>query len=179
MTHGEDGRLATQTFLDESGGFATALGPVGRMAMRYDAMGNLLSQTFFGVTGVPVESAIGCHEVRFTYDPRNRLSSVECRSSGGDLKIHKDWRQNGIDWPPGAARMVVERGELLVNTYSAPDGRVVKRVECKKTEQLCYRLENFPTRKVARDAGSCQDEGAWQSEGSARCCGPAPRGWAR
>lgn len=179
MTYGEDGRLATQTFLDESGGFATALGPVGRMAMRYDAMGNLLSQTFFGVTGVPVESAIGCHEVRFAYDPRNRLSSVECRSSGGDLKIHKDWRQNGIDWPPGAARMVVERGELLVNTYSAPDGRVIKRVECKKTEQLCYRLENFPTRKVAREAGSCQDEGAWQSEGSVRCCGPAPRGLAR
>ena len=139
MTYGEDGRLATQTFLNETGGFATALGPVGRMAMRYDAMGNLLSQTFFGVTGVPVESAIGCHEVRFAYDTRNRLSSVECRSGAGDLKVHKDWRQNGIDWPAGAARMVVERGEVLVNSYSAPDGRVVRRVECRKLEQLCYR----------------------------------------
>jgi hypothetical protein len=139
MTYGEDGRLATQTFLDESGALATALGPVGRMAMRYDALGNVLSQTFFGVTGVPVESSIGCHEVRYTYDPRNRLSSIECRSTSGELKVHKDWRQGGIDWPAGAARMVIERGDVLVNVYSKPDGGVVKRVECKKGAQLCYR----------------------------------------
>jgi serine/threonine protein kinase len=139
MTYGEDGRLATQTFLDEQGALATALGPVGRIAMRYDAMGNVLSQTFFGVNGVPVESSIGCHEVRYTYDPRNRLSSVECRSTSGDLKVHEGWRQGGIDWPNGAARMVVERGDVLVNIYSRPDGTVVKRIECKKGEQLCYR----------------------------------------
>lgn len=139
MTYGEDGRLATQTFLNETGGFASALGSVGRITMRYDAMGNLLSQAFLSVTGVPVESSIGCHEVRYTYDPRNRLASIECRSTSNDLKIHKGWQQSGINWPAGAARMTVERSDTIVNIYNAPDGRIVKRVECKTMDQLCYR----------------------------------------
>ncbi|MCS6902316.1 MAG: hypothetical protein RMJ98_21880 [Myxococcales bacterium] len=47
--------------------------------------------------------------------------------------------RGAIDWPPGAARIVVERGDTLVNVYSKPDGTVVKRVECRKGEQICYR----------------------------------------
>jgi serine/threonine protein kinase len=139
MTYGEDGRVATRSFLDEQGNAATALGSVGRMNLRYDALGGLVSESFFGVTGRPVEATIGCHEVRYLYDARHRLTTVECRSTSGDLQAHKGWINQGVTWPTGAARMTVERGEPLVNHYTSPEGRTIKRIECRKAEQLCYR----------------------------------------
>ena len=139
-TYGEDGRLATSTFHDETGRQVTALGKTARMTFRYDALGGLVSEAYFGVDQAPIEAVIGCHELRSSYDTSHRLARVECLDVTGQIHAIRGLVSNGITWPLGAARVDIDRsGPVPVNVYSGPTGQQVKRVECKKAEQSCYR----------------------------------------
>lgn len=137
--YGNDGRKAMEAFFDERSTPTTALGGVAIMSFRYDALGGLVSEIFYGLDRKPVESAVGCHEIKRSFDEKHRLALIECRNTAGELRQHLGMIHAGVEWPAGAARMAVERGEYIANMYFNAKGAVVKRVECKKLDTPCYR----------------------------------------
>ncbi|MBI4957839.1 MAG: hypothetical protein HY908_37890, partial [Myxococcales bacterium] len=138
-SYGDDGRVSAFAFFDEQGKPAVALGGVARMAYRYDALGGEVSQSYFGASGEPIDSSVGCHELRRSYDERHRIESIECRAASGELKAHANMILHGVTWPAGAARVTVSRGEFIENAFWAPNGNPVSKIDCRSEATPCHR----------------------------------------
>jgi serine/threonine protein kinase len=136
--YGADGRQESSTFYDAAGKPATALGGAARTSLRYDESGGIVSQTYFGTDDQPIVASIGCHVLALSYDDRHRLAAIECRGLKAELLAAAlVYRQ--ISWPAGAAKVVVERDAGVFNVFSGPSGTVVKRVDCARPTEPCYR----------------------------------------
>ncbi|MBI4956135.1 MAG: serine/threonine protein kinase [Myxococcales bacterium] len=138
IEYGDDGRERARAFFDDKGQPEAALGGVARIALRRDALGGEVSQSFFAADGQPTDSAIGCHEIRRAYDDHHRLESIECRNTAGMLQ-GSHMTLDGVTWPEGAARVVVTRGDHVKNLFVDSEQRMVASLGCASPSVPCHR----------------------------------------
>lgn len=138
--HGADGRVKAETFFDEKGAPALALG-AAQIERRYTSVGKTLTESYLDKDGQPALNKLGFASITFQYDPQQRVSLIQLQGVDGQPKAARSLIYAGITWPNGAAKMSVDR-ELdgkLANVFLGPDDKVVKRVECVDLTTPCYR----------------------------------------
>jgi len=138
--YGPDGRRSLETFADENGQPALGLG-VARMEYRYNVLGKMTSYRFFDNNGAPANMTIGFAAMVLQYDQQQRILSLELYGTDGKLKASNGAQYEGVTWPDGSARMVIERSANgdVANIFYGPDGSQRKRVACTDLETPCYR----------------------------------------
>ncbi len=140
LEYGADGRVRSESFLDEKGQPALGLG-VAQIERKYTAVGKKLTENFLDKDGAPVLNKLGFASITFQYDVQQRISMIQLQGVDGQPRAARTLAYGGILWPSGAAKMSVDRevDGKLANVFLGPDDKVVKRVECSDPSIPCYR----------------------------------------
>lgn len=138
--YGPDGRVRAETFLDEKGAPALGLG-AAQIERKYTSIGKTQTESYLDKDGNPVLNKLGFASMTYAYDIQQRVSLIQVQGVDGQPRGVKSLAHGGIVWPPGAAKMSVDRETdgKLANVYLGPDDKVVKRVECTDASVPCYR----------------------------------------
>lgn len=141
LAYAEDGRSLSHRYFDEFGKATTALG-AARDDILLDAVGNMTSVRSYDGDGAPMVDRCGCFELLARYDAKQRLTSMECRGTGGEPRARlATCALDGTYWPPGAARVELDRDPTgkLSNVYYGTTGSRIKTVPCTDVKADCYR----------------------------------------
>jgi len=138
--HGPDGRVRTESFLDEKGAPAKGLG-VAQIESKYTSVGKPQTVNYLDKEGAPMLTQLGFASIAFTYDAQQRVALMQLQGVDGQPKASRTLSYGGISWPPGSAKMSVDRQAegRVANVFLGPDDKVVKRVECIELSTPCYR----------------------------------------
>lgn len=137
--YGADGRVRSESFLDEKGQPALALGVV-QIERKYTPVGKTLTENFLDKDGAPVLNKLGFASITFQYDVQQRVAAMQLQGVDGQPRAARTLAYGGISWPNGASKMTVDRENgKLANVFLGPDDKVVKRVECTDASVPCYR----------------------------------------
>lgn len=138
--HGADGRPRLESFFDEKGAPAQALG-AAQIERKYTAVGKKLTESYLDKDGQPVTNKFGVASITFQYDVQQRLSLIQLQGADGQPKAARSFTYEGVAWPAGAAKVSLDRETdgRLANVFLGPDDKVVKRVECADLLLPCYR----------------------------------------
>ncbi|MEZ4315721.1 MAG: hypothetical protein R3F14_47500, partial [Polyangiaceae bacterium] len=135
-----DGRVRTETFLDEKGQPALGLG-VAQIEWKYTSVGKKQTENYLDKDGQPILNKLGFASMTLQYDVQQRLALIQVQGVDGQPRPARSLSYAGITWPNGAAKMSIERqtGDRIANVFLGPDDKVVKRVECVDLSVPCYR----------------------------------------
>ena len=126
------------TYEDESGKVALALGGAASERDTYDSLGAVVETSYFGTQGEPVTATVmGIHGLVRVRDDHHRLTRIDAIDVDGGLAVKTHFSFDGVNWPIGAARLVVlHNGGKLQNRFSNAQGVVLATVDCSEST-LC------------------------------------------
>lgn len=138
--YGADGLARMESFFDEKGAAALGRG-AAQIERRYSAVGKTQIESYLDKDGQAMMNKLGFASIMFQYDVQQRLAQIELQDVDGKPRAGRSYAYGGVSWPPGAAKMAVQREKdgLILNLFLGPDGKVVKRVDCSEITTACYR----------------------------------------
>ncbi|MBK8257624.1 MAG: hypothetical protein IPK82_33760 [Polyangiaceae bacterium] len=140
LEYGPDGRVRVESSLDEKGHPSLGLGSA-QVERKYTSVGKKQTENSLDKDGQPMVNKLGFASITFQYDAQQRLSLIQLQGIDGQPKAARNLAYGAITWPPGAAKMSIDRETdgRIANIYLGPDDKQVKRVECTDLSVPCYR----------------------------------------